>query len=174
MIDKLKWLVSFSFDPWDVATSHPVLLLLGAVAVAAFVVGHFPVIGRIPMLAPYVVLARFVSVLVAALLMFLIGFRVADNRAERAQMQFDLNWQRLQLEQQEASAKDAERLKDEARDEARKVKGEFDDYRTKFGDRPDAVCAFSPDDLERLRKLRRSIRGQGPAVPGLRKPGRGG
>ena len=68
------------FDPWDVATSNPVLMLLGAVVLAALVVGHFPIIGRIPAIAPYVVLSRFVSVLAAALLMFLIGFRVADNR----------------------------------------------------------------------------------------------
>jgi hypothetical protein len=146
----------WNFDPWDIATSHPVLLLLGAVTVAAFVVGHFPVIGRVPALAPYVVLSRFVSVLTAALLMFLIGFRVADNRAERAQMEFELNWQRLQLEQQEATAKDAERLKDEAENAARQAKGKLDDYRRRFGDNPDAVCAFTPDDLEQLRKLRRS------------------
>jgi hypothetical protein len=162
------------FDPWDVATSHPVLLLIAAVAVAALVVGHFPVIGRIPALAPYVVLSRFVSVLAAALLMFLIGFRVADNRAERAQMEFDLNWHRLQLEQQEATAKDAERLKDEAQNEAREAKGKLDDYRARFGDRPDAVCAFTLDDLERLRALRRSRRGQSPDFPRLREFGRRG
>jgi hypothetical protein len=143
---------------WNVATSTTVLVLLAAIAVAAFLVAHVPALVErlVPQLLPYVVAAGLVQLIAASLLMFLIGFRISDERALTKQLKNDLAFSELQVEQQKATADDAERLKAEAEANANEAKGKLDDYRKKYGDRPETVCAFTADDLERLRALRRA------------------
>lgn len=143
---------------WNVATSTPVLLLLAAIAAAAFLVAHVPaLITRfVPSLVAYTMAAALVLSITAALLMFLIGFRISDERALTRQLKNDLAFSEMQVEQQKATADDAERLKAQAETQANEAKEKLDDYRKKYGDRPEAVCAFTADDLERLRALRRT------------------
>jgi hypothetical protein len=143
---------------WDVATSYPVLSILALLLVAAFVVAHVPVLVErfIPAIAPYVALAALLQVLAAALLFFLIGFRIADERADNKQLKNDLAYHQLQLESAEATAKDAERLKAEAEARANEAKGKLDEYRTIYGDDPGTGCGFTADDIERLRELQRA------------------
>ncbi|MGY4333180.1 hypothetical protein ACVWWG_007597 [Bradyrhizobium sp. LB7.2] len=145
---------------WDAATSWVVLGVLVLIGVVAFVVAHVPAFAaRIyPPVAAYSKAAALVQVLAWALLCFLIGFRIADERMATRQLKNDLAFKELQIDQAEETAKDAERLKAEADAKAKEAMGQLDDYRKRFGANPDAVCAFTPDDLERLRNLRRSKR----------------
>lgn len=145
---------------WDAATSSVVLGVLVLIGVVAFVVAHVPAFAaRIyPPVAAYSKAAALVQVLAWALLCFLIGFRIADERMATRQLKNDLAFKELQIDQAEETAKDAERLKAEADAKAKEAMGQLDDYRKRFGANPDAVCAFTPDDLERLRNLRRSKR----------------
>lgn len=145
---------------WNVATSTEVLGLIGLVLLAAFLVAHVPgIVERVwPQAYVYVKAAALVQVLAAALLFFLIGFRVADERAETRQLKNDLVFKEMQIETSEATAKEAERLKAEAEASANEAKEKLDDFRKRFGDRPETVCAFTADDLERLRALGRTKR----------------
>ena len=67
---------------WDVATSFPALGLNGLLLLVAGVVGWFPLLKYLPGIGAYVPAARLVAVLVALLICFLVGFRVADEREE--------------------------------------------------------------------------------------------
>jgi reverse gyrase len=142
---------------WQIATSNLLLTIIALVALAAFVVAHIPLIGRlVPAIEPYIMAAGLVSVVSAAVLCFLIGYRVSDERQAMLHLQAEIQWKDNELEQQKATAEDAERLKKKAEDDAREAKGKLNEFRDKYGDKPEAVCAFTPDDLERLRALRRS------------------
>jgi hypothetical protein len=145
---------------WNAATSTVTLSLVGLVLLAAFLVAHVPgIVERVwPQAYVYAKAAALVQVLAAALLFFLVGFRVADERAETRQLKNDLTFKEIQIENSEATAKEAERLKAEAEAKADEAKEKLDDFRKRFGDRPEAVCAFNADDLERLRALGRAKR----------------
>ena len=139
---------------WDTITSSVVLGTVAGVALAAYIVAHVPLIGRLfPALQPYMLLAAIVQFVAAASLFFLIGFRVADERAETKQLKNDLAFKELQIEKAKETARDAERLKAEADARAQEAKGKLDEFRSKYGDKPEALCAFTPDDLKWLRDL---------------------
>jgi hypothetical protein len=142
---------------WNAATSHISLTVLAVLFVAALIVGHVPVIDRLlPSLAPYVVLARVIAYVALAAGALCLGFRIADERAETRRLKNDLAFKQMQIEDAEATAEDAKKLKEEADAKAAEAKGMLDDFRSKYGDDPTAACAFTPDDLERLRNLRRA------------------
>lgn len=160
---------------WNAATSTPTLGLIGLVLAAAFVIAHVPLVERFwPQAYAYTRAAALVQVLAAALLFFLLGFRIADEREETRRLKNDLVFKEMQIEDAEATAKDAEKLKQEADAKAAEAKGMLDDFRAKYGDDPAAACGFTPDDLERLRNLRRAEPGgaERPSLPRLRVPGR--
>ncbi|MHC2462136.1 hypothetical protein [Bradyrhizobium embrapense] len=95
---------------WDVATSYFALGFDGLVFIVAFVIGHLPLLRFSAQLAPYVNVARLVAVLVAALLFFLIGFRVSDEREEAKSLRATLAARDLDLENsRKARADDAAR-----------------------------------------------------------------
>lgn len=145
---------------WDFATSNAVLGVVAMILVAAFVMSHMPtIVERFwPQAYVYAKAAALVQVIAAASLFFLIGFRVADERAETKQLKNDLAFTELQIENAKATAQDAERLKADAEVRAQEAEGKLNEFRERFGDSPQAVCAFTPDDLERLRNLGRSKR----------------
>ncbi|UGA46675.1 hypothetical protein HU230_0011785 [Bradyrhizobium quebecense] len=91
---------------WDVATSYFALGLDGLVFIVAFVIGHFPLLRYSAQLAPYVAVARLVSVLVAALLFFMIGFRVSDEREEAKSLRATIAAQQADLENSRKSRAD--------------------------------------------------------------------
>lgn len=145
---------------WDIATSGFVLGVIALILVLAFAVSHLPkFVERIwPEAYAYAKAAALVQAIAAGLLFFLIGFRVADERAEREAMKNELAWKNSQIETAEATAEHAQRLKAEAEHKAAEAKGKLDEFRGKYGENPAAICAFTPDDLEWLRALRSPTR----------------
>jgi hypothetical protein len=146
---------------WDFATSPASLGVIAAIFAAAFVVSHIPrlVTWFWPQAKAYAKAAALVQTLAAAALCFLIGFRVSDQRAELVRLQIDYRWSENQLEQQKASADDAERIAKEKAAEADELKGKVADYEAELQARskadPGSVCALSDDDIGRLRALAR-------------------
>ena len=145
---------------WNIATSYAVLGLVATILAAAFIVSHMPaILTRFwPQAFVYAKAAALVQVIAAALLFFLVGFRVADERAETRQLKNDLAFTELQIQNANETARDAERLKADAVAKAEEAEGKLNAFRETFGNSPEAVCAFTPDDLERLRNLGRSKR----------------
>jgi hypothetical protein len=150
-VDRIGTLAGDAF--WDFATSYPVMVIIGLIAVAAFVVGHVPaIVERVfPALVPFTRSALLVQIAAAAVLMFLVGFRVADGRAEIANMKNDIAWKDFQLDQLKQTADEAHVLKEQADARASEAKGLLNEWRTKHGDKPDG--AFTPDDLIWLRNV---------------------
>jgi hypothetical protein len=153
----LAWFDQLTADVfWTSATSYPALVLLGLVAGVAFVVAHLPLVEKLfPPVAPYIRAASLASVVAASALLFLVGFRVADARREVDQLRTELLWKTVQIENLDATARDAERLRQQADARLAETKGQLDEWRTIYGDKPEAACAFTPDDLGRLRVLQR-------------------
>jgi hypothetical protein len=83
---------------WYVATSTLSLELAALLFIASFIIGHVPLSKYLPVIGPYVPVARLVSVLLALSMCFLLGFRVSNERdvaknlrAELAAKQADLD-----------------------------------------------------------------------------------
>lgn len=91
---------------WDVATSFPALGIDGLLLLAAAVVGWFPLLKYLPGIGAYVPAARLVAALVALLMFFLIGFRVADEREAAKLLRAQIAVQRADLENSRKSALD--------------------------------------------------------------------
>ncbi|KRR21921.1 hypothetical protein CQ13_07750 [Bradyrhizobium retamae] len=93
---------------WDVATSFPALGLNGLLLLVAGVVGWFPLLKYLPGIGSYVPAARLVAVMVALLICFLVGFRVADEREEAKNLRATLAAREADLENsRKARADDA-------------------------------------------------------------------
>ncbi|WP_338688899.1 hypothetical protein V5279_25025 [Bradyrhizobium sp. 26S5] len=124
----------------NVATSYFALGLDGLV----FVVGHFPLLRYSAQLAPYVKVARLVSVLVAALLFFMIGFRVSDEREEAKSLRATIAAQHLDLENSRKSrANEAERANAIAEGAQAQHEGDVQ-YIRRLEGKP--ACEFDPFD----------------------------
>lgn len=143
---------------WSFATSGPVLAALALLVLACVVVTHVPLVRWLPSIDDWMKLASFIGYLAFAALFLLIGFRLSDERTEAKALRTELNWSRNQLEQQEATARDAERLKSEAETAAAEARGKLDEFRKTYSERPQAACVFTADDIRRLRQLRRHPR----------------
>ncbi|WP_316200427.1 MULTISPECIES: hypothetical protein [unclassified Bradyrhizobium] len=156
---------------WQLITSTPVLVMLAAVAVASFAVAHFPFVDRIyPPLAAFEKAASIVAILTFAALLYLVGAKNADNRAELRRAKNDLAWTQFQLGQQERAAKDAAALKQDADAAASDARGKLSEYQAKFGDDPKAaLCRPRAGVVEWVHKLQRRPPAAGRADP----PGRG-
>lgn len=159
---------------WNVATSTPVLLIIGLILIAAFLVSHVPALVQrlVPAIAPYTAAAALVQVLAAALLFFLIGFRIADEREATKRLKFELAWSDSQLEQQKATAADAERLAKEKSAEADELKARVSDYETTLAKQPVGACALDDADIGGLQSLRHAGKNHRADPPRLRGLGR--
>lgn len=157
ILGKLEALSTFTGDlAWGFATSAPFLILLAAIAVAAFVVAHVPLVERFfPEVIPYTKAALIAQLVASTALIFLLGFSVAHDRDETEQLKNDLAWSEFQLEQQRAVADAADELKRQADAEASEAKGKLNEYQSRFGDNPASVCVAPPGYLEWLRTLQR-------------------
>ena len=91
---------------WNVATSFPALGFNGLTLLAALVVGWFPMLKYVPAIGAHVTAARLVALLVAALLFFLIGFRVADEREEAKILRATIWTKQADLDNSEKSRAD--------------------------------------------------------------------
>jgi hypothetical protein len=155
MLDTINTFLGDMF--WDVATSPPVLIAIGLLAVAAFVVAHVPwwIERFFPVVVPYTRTAMAVQYLAAAALCFLIGFGVADDRADLARLKNDLEYSEFMLDQQRQVAEEADRLKREADAEAAAAKDKLDAYHAKFGPNPGVSCSKPAGYDDWLRTLQR-------------------
>lgn len=121
---------------WSVATSPLVLSILAALFLAGLVVGFAPLLRFIPGLAPYVMLARLVALIALAALSFLIGFRVADERAEVERLKADLAFKQLQLDNEKASAETKARLLAKAEADVATASQKVIDYEERLAKQP--------------------------------------
>lgn len=155
---------------WDIATSAIALGLLAVILAAAFLVSHVPALVQrfMPSLVPYTKAAALVQLIAAAALFFLIGFRISDERAETKQLKTELAWNQNQLEQQKATAEDAERIATEKAAEAETLKAKVDDYEATLAKQPVGACALDDADLGGLRALARPGKHQRTNPPRLR------
>jgi hypothetical protein len=136
---------------WQFATSTIVLAALAAIAVVARVAAW---LGQLPfarLSARVIVLARLASTIAALALVFLLGFRLADERSDIKQMARDLAFARQQIDNIAATADDAERLQTRADIDVAELKRKAAAYGTDRGSR--RVCNFDRFDVERLRPL---------------------
>ncbi|WP_454000712.1 hypothetical protein [Afipia felis] len=141
---------------WSLATSYLALGIIAAIAVVALVVGHVPLAQYLPVVGPYVVLARFVSYLAPMLLCFLIGTRLADERAEVKRLKIDLAYARLQINAQKAVADTAAMLRAQAEQQAATLEKKVSDYEAKLAKQPQGCgCAFDDDDVGSLHGIAR-------------------
>ncbi|MGX9427967.1 hypothetical protein [Bradyrhizobium sp. LeoA1S1] len=137
---------------WAAATSEIALSALGVLIVVAAVVGYLPIVSTL--LGGYAKAAKLVFIVALAALVFLLGFRAADRRAEAAELQqriaakdevianknFDLH---LALE----AAETASKQRDEAAQRAKEAQDEIDDYAQRLKARPNAGCLLTDDDF---------------------------
>lgn len=141
---------------WSVATSYAVLSILATLFLAGLVVGFAPLLRFIPGLAPYVMLARLVALIALAVLSFLIGFRVADERAEVKRLKADLAFKQLQLDNEKASAATAARLRAEAEAKAATANQKVTDYEKRLSQQPAGDgCNLDDADVRSLRDIAR-------------------
>ncbi|MCB1393234.1 hypothetical protein [Nitrobacter sp.] len=141
---------------WSVATSYAVLSFIGMALVAVLIIGHIPLIGRIPIVGPYVVAARLAVYPLLALLAFLIGVRITDERASLKQAQRDLAFAQLQLDAQKHTAEAAERLRMVAETKAAKANQKVTDYEERLAKQPAGDgCNLDDADVRSLRDIAR-------------------
>lgn len=138
---------------WDVATSYPVLGLIGAVFVAALVVGYFPLLKWFPMIGQYVPAARLVVLIAAGLLCFLIGFRVSDGREEAKRLSDSLKFKQLELDTQKETAATAERLRKAAEANADNLAKKVQTYEDELAKKPPGGGALDDGDVRSLRGI---------------------
>ncbi len=121
---------------WPIATSYAVLSILATLFLAGLVVGFAPLVRFIPGLAPYVMLARLVALIALAVLSFLIGFLVADERAEVERLKADLAFNQLQLNNEKATAETKARLLAKAESDVATANQKVTDYEKRFAKQP--------------------------------------
>jgi hypothetical protein len=141
---------------WSVATSYLALSIIAAILVAALVVGHVPFGKYAPVIGPYVVLAQFVAYPTLALLAFLIGVRIADERAELKQVKLDLAFSQLQLNAQKQSAETADKLRLQAEQQAEQANQKVTEYEERLAKQPAGCgCNFDDSDVRSLHDIAR-------------------
>ncbi len=146
---------------WAAATSEIALSALGLLIVVAAIGGYVPIVSTL--LGGYARTAKLVFIIGLTALVFLLGVRTADNRADAkilrdqvaardgviASKNFDLH---LALE----AAETASKQRDEAAQRAKVAQDEIDDYEQRLKARPNAACLLTPDDFaDRVQNGRR-------------------
>lgn len=133
---------------WSIATSWLVLGAIGSIFSAALVVGYFPLIKWFPVIGQYVPVARLVVLLSAALLCFLVGFRVSDDRAEAKSLRAELASKQRDIDAATSAREDETKRADEI-DAAFKERTKDDaTYIAHLEGRP--VCTFDDSDFSGL------------------------
>ena len=141
---------------WSVATSSVVLALLGLVVAASLAVGFAPLVRFIPGLAPYVMVARLISLISISVLSFLLGVRGADQRSALRQAQLDLAFAQIQLDAQKHTAETAERLRMVAETKAAQANQKVTEYEERLAQQPASDgCNLDDADVRSLRDIAR-------------------
>ena len=121
---------------WSVATSYAVLSTLATLFLAGLVIGFAPLLRWVPGLAPYVLLARLVALIALAVLSFLIGFRVADERAEVKQLKADIAHKQMELDNEKATAATSARLRAKAEADVATANQKVTEYEERLAKQP--------------------------------------
>lgn len=132
---------------WNVATSSIILGVIGLVLAAALVVGYFPLLKWFPIIGQYVPVARLVVILSAALLCFLVGFRLSDEREEAKSLKLQLAAKQIDLEAANEAAQQAQEARTELAQQAQADQERIADYADQLKKRPNASCTLGPDDF---------------------------
>jgi hypothetical protein len=147
---------------WDIATSNLVLGIIAVVFVAAFLVAHAPtlILKLWPTAYLYSKAAALVQVAAAALLCFLIGFRVSDERAEAKSLRAQIAAQQVDLNAANDAARKADAARAELAEQAKADQERIEDYEERLRRRtPNTACLLVPDDFpERLPNDRKRAR----------------
>lgn len=147
---------------WDLATSMPVFGALAALALAAFVVAHVPFVRALPAVAPYAVAAGLVQVVAVALLCFLVGFRVSDERAEAKSLRTQLAAKQVDIEAANDAAGKADAAHAELARQTEQDQQRIEDYEERLKRRApgkgDCGCVLVPDDFDGVPDHRRGAR----------------
>lgn len=128
---------------WDVATSGFALGMDGLVLLVALAVGFVPFGRYMPVIGPYVPVARLIALLVALLIVFLIGFRVADERQEKRTLRAIVAAQAADVETSAKAASDAESRANTIEREANDRRKADDEYIAGLAP-VDGACGFDP------------------------------
>jgi mannitol-specific phosphotransferase system IIBC component len=137
---------------WHVASSGPVLGILGLLLLLCLVVGWLPFAKYIPVIGPEVLPARLVALLVALLLAFLAGVRVADQRATLDNLKAALAVQSADLDIASKSAADANARAAKIEQAANDQKKADDDYIASLKSSP--ACLLDDSDIRALERMR--------------------
>lgn len=136
---------------WDIAVSYPALCFVAVVLLAALIVGYFPLLKYLPVLGPYVPVARLAAFLAVGLLCFLVGFRISDEREAAKNLKSELAAKTVDLQAAndayEQSAMERTELANQAKADQERIAG----YETVLKDRPSGGCELTADDLRWLR-----------------------
>lgn len=144
---------------WAAATSYLVLGIIGAILIAALIVGYFPLLKWFPVIGEYVAVGKLVSLLAASALAFLVGTRLADERAEVKRLKIDLAYSQLQINAQKATADTAAALRAKAEEQNKTLEQKVSDYEDQLAKKPKGPegcgCGFDADDIDSLRGIAR-------------------
>lgn len=141
---------------WWIATSDWAFGIDFLLLIVALVIGHMPFAGKIPVIAPYVVAARFAAYLILAVMMLCVGHRLSDESAALKQAQQDLAFSRLQLDAQRQSADTAAKLRADAEAKAATANQKVTEYEERLSKLPESCgCALDDDDVNSLRGIAR-------------------
>jgi len=141
---------------WSLATSYLVLSIIGIVLLAALVVGYFPLAKYLPVIGPYIEAAKLIAFLLFGLLCFLIATRLSDERAEVKRLKTDLAFTQLQLDTQKQTAEQAQKLREQAEQQAAEANQKVTDYEDRLAKSPGGCgCSFDDDDVNSLRGIAR-------------------
>ena len=92
---------------WNVSTSALALGVDGLILAGTLVVGFLPFARFLPVVGPYVPAAKVVAVLVAAVICFKLGFRLASEQEEGGRLRATIAAQRADLDSAARSAANA-------------------------------------------------------------------
>jgi len=141
---------------WSVATSYLALSIIGIVLLAALIVGYFPLAKYLPVIGPYIETAKLIAFLLFGLLAFLIGVRITDERAALKQVKQDLAFSQLQLNAQKQSAETADKLRQQAEQQAEQANQKVTDYEAQLAKQPAGCgCNFDDGDVRSLHDIAR-------------------
>lgn len=142
---------------WQLATAPLTLIVIAGIGIVAYAIAHVPFVEKfIPTTVPFIESARLVCLICAGALIFLIGHRSADQRAELERTKSDLAWSQFQLGNQTKSAADAADLKADADARAAEARSNLSVYQAKFGTDPNAAaCAPRAGVIDWVHDLQR-------------------
>lgn len=132
---------------WDVATSCPVLGVVGLIFLAALVVGYFPLLKWFPIIGDYVPVGKQVSLIAMGLLCLLIGFRLSDERSDAKNLKLQLAATAIDLTASQNATKQADDARAELANQARDDQERIAKYEAELKLRPNDACTLTPDDF---------------------------